>query len=119
MRRYDDREHGGGKRGSTAFWIFVAILAFPTLFYPFFGGTFKYQIGSMVDIILTKAGQVLFVAGVLLMIWGIFSLLCRGGLRALRPMIIGFLLIVLAGYMINPGFFAFITHGDTTPKGYY
>ena len=119
MRRYNDRGHDGGRKGSAAFWIFVAILAFPTLFYPFFGGTFRYQVGTVVDAILTKAGQILFVLGVLLLIWGIFSLLCHGGLKALRPMIIGFLLIVLAGYMINPGFFAFTSHGDTTPKGYY
>ena len=120
MSDYDSFGYTQQKRGSKVFWIITGIIAFAAIYFPFFGGNLRYTIGSRVDYILIQVGKYLFIAGLLMFGLGLlYMIISGGGLRGLKPMIIGFLLMAFAGWLVNPGGLGQITHGVPVPKGYH
>ena len=120
MSRYDTYGYSQGRRGTAVFWIFFAILAFAAIYFPFFGGNLRYQVGNTVDGILTKIGNIIYVLGALLMVIGFLKLfLSRGGMGALRPMILGFLLLIIATWLVNPGDITTLSINQPAQKGYH
>lgn len=113
MAKYDGYSYNRGKRGSNVFWIFVGILAFCAIYFPFFGGNLRYKVGNSVDNVLTEVGGYIILFGFILIIIGIVQLLGKSGLKSFRPMIIGIFLITLGTWFINPGSFAIISHGTS------
>lgn len=111
MSRYDGYSYNRGKRGSNVFWIFVGILAFCAIYFPFFGANLRYKVGNSVGNVLTQVGGYIILFGFILIIIGIVQLIGKSGLKSFRPMIIGVFLIAVGTWFINPGSFATISHG--------
>ena len=77
-RRYDN--YGGKrekKRGSHIFWVFMGIIVFAAIFYPFFGGDLRYEIGFVVSDFLKSAGLLLVSLGNMT----VFAFCCMGAGR--------------------------------------
>ncbi|MFX0136067.1 MAG: hypothetical protein ACFFDN_20675 [Candidatus Hodarchaeota archaeon] len=114
MSRYDGYSYNRGKRGSNVFWIFVGILAFCAIYFPFFGANLRYQVGNSVGNVLTQVGGYIILFGFILIIIGIVQLIGKSGLKSFRTMIFGVALLAIGTWFINPGSFATISHGTSS-----
>ncbi len=110
----------GGKKGYIVLWIFMGIILFITILYPIFGINLKYQIGTAISTTLIKLGSILIMVGTIILILGFIMLFISGtGSGALKPMLIGFFLIVLGVILIDPMGTSYFTQGREAPKGYH
>lgn len=124
MGKYNSFGYSQRSRGSKVFWIILGIVAFAAIYFPFFGGNLRYVVGSGVGSVFTQYGAIigkyLLIVGLLMFLFGFLNLiLMGGGLRGVKPMILGFLLMVLATWIIDPGSLGTYTHGAPVPKGYH
>ena len=109
-----------GRKGYIVLWIFMGIILFITILYPIFGVNLKYQIGTIISTILLKIGGILIMLGTIILIVGVIMLFISGtGSGALKPMLLGFFLIVLGIILIDPMSTSYFTQGRAAPKGYH
>lgn len=104
-RRYNQK-----RRGSKVFWIFICIIAFAFIFFPFFGNTLAYQVRSAYSS-LRGAGWLLLFAGVLMIGFGLLG-------RCGKIILIGFVFLLVGSVLVNPFDFNFLFFRSTT-KGYH
>lgn len=107
-----------GRRGSTVFWIFFGIVAFAAIYFPFFGGNLRYQIGSTVSSIFSKIGSFLLFGGLILLSIGLIRIF-TGGFKGIKTAVLGVMLIWVAITFFEPGIWGILTHGEAVPKGYH
>jgi hypothetical protein len=111
---------GEGMKGGTILWLFIGIILFITILYPIFGTNLRYQVGYTVDTTLIRIGRIMIFIGAIILILGVIMLFISGfGLRALKPMLLGFILIVLGTMLIDPMSSYSLTYGRQAPKGYH
>jgi len=101
-----------GRQGSKVFWIFLGIVAFAAIYFPFFGGNLRYQIGTFVSQIFQTIGIYLFIGGVVLLFYGLVRL-------KLKSMLLGGILLWVAITFVEPGLWGILTNGVSVPKGYH
>ncbi len=118
MSRFDNYGYSRGRRGSTVLWIFVGIVAFTTLFYPFFGGNLRYGIGNFISGIFFAIGRVLFIGGIFLLMIGFVAILFSG-LKGIKIALLGLFLMILGSLFMEPGNFGLVSQGKPAPKGYH
>jgi len=121
MVRYDNYGYARGRKGSTVLWLLLGIVAFATLYYPFFGGNLKFKIGSFVEPFLTFFGTFFLIVGAILIGIGFIMLfISGGGGKGIKLALYGFLFLILGLAFVEPGSFGFISHvGRPAPKGYH
>lgn len=118
MSRRDYYGYHRGRRGSKVFWVFFGIVAFAAIYFPFFGGNLRYQIGSFVSGIFEQIGTFLFYGGLILLGIG-FIRMFTGGLKDIKLALLGVLLLWVALNFFNPGLWGIVTHGKEVPQGYH
>ncbi|MBA7643664.1 hypothetical protein ES703_51396 [subsurface metagenome] len=120
MVRYDNYGYARGRKGSTVLWLLLGIVAFATLYYPFFGGNLKFKVVSFVEPILTFFGTFFLIIGGILVVVGFILLFTQSIGKGIKLSLYGFLLIILGLAFVEPGSFGFISHvGRPAPKGYH
>ncbi len=109
------------EKGKTklVFWVFFGILVFLGIYLPFFAPNLRYQTGAIFLKIFSTAGTIMVTLGVLLMIWGLFSLFCGRRGSGVKIMLLGFVLIYLGGYLVAPQVLGAGGSGEQIPKGYH
>jgi len=117
----DDYMMMGSKQrhDNLIFWVFFGILAFIAVYVPFFGPNLRYQTGTMLAKIFTTAGTILVSLGVLMFVWGLFTLFCGSRTGGVKIMILGFLLAFIGGYLLNPALIGASGTGKDIPRGYH
>ena len=119
MDRYDNYGYARGRKRSTVLWLLLGIVAFATLYYPFFGGNLKFKVVSFVEPILTLFGTFFLIVGAILIGIGFIMLFISGG-KGIKIALYGFLFLILGLAFVEPGSFGFISHvGRPAPKGYH
>ena len=111
-------ENKKGKAHMT-YWVFFGILVFIGIYLPFFAPNLRYQTGAIFIKIFSTAGTIMITLGVMLMIWGLFSLFCGRGGSGVKTMLLGFVLIYLGSYFIAPQVIGAGGSGEQIPKGYH
>ncbi len=101
------------------FWVFFGILVFLGIYLPFFAPNLRYQTGAIFIKIFSTAGTIMVTLGVMLMIWGLFSLFCGRRGSGVKTMLLGFVLIYLGGYLVAPQVMGAGSSGEQIPKGYH
>lgn len=127
MGEYERFGYSQRRRGSKVFWIITAIIAFATIYYPFFGGSLRYEISSNVNSALTEFGSYILLAGLILFVLGVIIMFATQSLsRAIRFLALGYILMVFASYFVDPGHLGIIAPpspvgapGAKPPKGYH
>lgn len=102
----------------TLFWLFFGLLAFVLVFMPMFGKDWRFRLSPLFSQIFEFIGNLSLFIGALIAIWGLFSLLCGSKGGGIKLMILGIMLILFAGYMLNPGALYFGGFGSEIPQGY-
>lgn len=118
MSRRDYYGYQKGKRGSKVFWIFFGIVAFVAIYFPFFGGNLRYQIGNFVSGIFDQVGLFLLFGGLILLGIG-FIKMFTGSLKGIKLALLGVILIWVSLNFFNPGLWGIVTHGKEVPQGYH
>jgi hypothetical protein len=95
-------------------WFFFGIIAFITIYFPFFGSNLRYQTGATFSGIFNTLGEICNYMGTILCIWGLF-LFCRGRLGGLVVLLSGYLLLTFGGWLIDPR----SIFGISTAPGYH
>ncbi|MHA1294546.1 MAG: hypothetical protein ACTSQJ_18045 [Promethearchaeota archaeon] len=112
-----------GKRKNSRrfiFWFFFGIITFIAIYFPFFGGNLRFSVGSSLSAVFHILGKISFSIGSLMMIWGLFTLLCTRSIKSGIPlMVIGFLLCLFGSYLLDPSIIGFSTFGKEVPQGYH
>ena len=67
----------------------------------------------------TGIGTVLITLGALMFIWGLFTLFCGKSGSGVKVMILGFIMVFLGGYFVNPALLGVGSSGKEIPKGYH
>ncbi len=106
-------------KANIIFWAFFGIIAFITIYFPLYGGSLRFETGSLISQVLDVFGQGCRVIGFLFMIWGLFGLLCGSKSRAVSLMIMGFMLFMISSYIINPGSVFYAINDKELPAGYH
>ena len=120
MVHYDNYGYARGRKGSTVLWLLLGIVAFATLYYPFFGGNLKFKIGSFVEPFLTFFGTLFVIVGLILVGVGFILLFTSSMRKGIKLALYGFLILILGFAFVEPGSFGFISHvGKPAPKGYH
>lgn len=107
------------KKNNFICWIFSGILFFITIYFPFFGSNLRYKTGSFFSSIFNAVGIFCVTMGAVILVWGFIILFCTRSFKAISIMLLGFFLIVMGSFWLEPGTFGIITHGREVPKGYY
>ena len=102
MSRRDYYGYHRERRGSKVFWAFFGIVAFAAIYFPFFGGALRYQIGDFVSGIFTKIGSFLLFGGLILLGIG-FIRMFTGSLKGVKLALLGIILIWVSLNFFNPG----------------
>ncbi|MHA1149366.1 MAG: hypothetical protein ACTSR8_14110 [Promethearchaeota archaeon] len=93
----------GNKKNKGIYWIFFGLLAFICVLFPFFMSNLRYQVSTTANAAMTSIGSVLIWLGGLLFIWGLISLLCNPrGLRSIKTMVLGFMVLYIGFYLVTP-----------------
>ena len=101
------------RRGSKVLWIFIGIISFGIVFFPFFGSTLAYQVREAYSL-LRGAGCFLIFAGIFLTCFGLFRIKKRSG----KIILIGLVVLLVGFVLVYPFNFNFLFFGSTT-KGYH
>lgn len=109
----------GKNKNIFIFWIFFALIGFITIYYPFFGSNLRFATGEFFSRIFRMIGIVCTTVGALILVWGILTLFCTRSFKAISIMLLGFFLIILGSFWLDPGTFGLFTHGKEVPKGYH
>lgn len=107
------------KKNNFILWVFFGIIGFILIYFPFFGSNLKYTTGSFFSGVFKLIGTVCYTFGILLLVWGFLTLICFRSLSAIKIMLIGFILILIGNFWLDPGTFGIITQGKEVPKGYH
>ena len=107
-----------GKKSKPVFWIFFGILGFIALYIPFYGQNLRFRTSTYFSGSLTYIGTILVNLGVLILIWGLASLVCTKSFRSLKTMVVGFLLLYIGMWFISPNIGAGFGP-STTSTGYH
>jgi len=107
------------KRGNSILLIFFGIIGFLLIYFPLFGGTLRFTIGSFFSGIFKIAGTICTTLGILLLAWGFLTLICTRSFKAISIMLFGFFLLMLGSFFLEPGTFGIISNGKAVPKGYH
>ena len=107
------------KKSSMIFWVFFGIIGFLAIYFPIFGSNLRFQTGAMLSKVFTTAGTILVTLGALMFVWGLFMLFCGKSGSGVKVMILGFVMMFLGGYFINPAFIGVGSTGKEVPKGYH
>lgn len=118
MSRRDYYGYQRGRRGSKVFWVFFGIVAFAAIYFPFFGGNLRYQIGNFVSDLFEKIGTFILYGGLMLLGFGFFRMF-TGSLKGVKVALLGVILIWVAINFFNPGLWGIITHGKEISQGYH
>ncbi len=118
MSRRDYYSFQRGRRGSKVFWIFFGIVAFAAIYFPFFGGNLKYQIGNAVSGIFDQIGRFLFFGGLILLGIG-FLRMFTGSFKGIKLALLGVILLWVAINFFDPGLWGILTHGKGVSQGYH
>ena len=97
MSRYKSYGYNGRRRGSKVFWIFIAIILFGAIYYPFYGKNLQHQIGILVLRVFSTVGLLLIIIGFLLMGIGVLMVSAQKGLK---NFFIGLLIMVSGFYLL-------------------
>ena len=97
MSRYKSYGYNGRRRGSKVFWIFIAIILFGAIYYPFYGKNLQYQIGILVLRVFSTVGLLLIIIGFLLMGIGVLMVSAQ---KSLKNFLIGLLIMVSGFYLL-------------------
>lgn len=116
-RRRDSYGFNRSRRGSTVFWIFFGIIAFAAIYFPFFGGNLRSQIGNFTTGIFSKIGLLLFFGGLILLGIGLITIV-TGKLKGIKIALLGFILVWVAMNFFDPGLGGVLTN-NAFPRGYY
>ena len=117
-RRRDSYGFNRGRRGSTVFWIFFGIIAFAAIYFPFFGGNLRYQIGSFTTGIFDKIGLIFLIGGMILVGIGLIRIF-TGKLKGIKIGLLGVILVWIALNFFDPGLWGILANGNAVPKGYH
>ena len=101
------------------YWVFFGILVFLGIYFPFFAPNLRFQAGATFSKIFNTAGTIMITLGVLLMVWGFFTLFCGKTGSGVKTMLLGFVLLYLGGYLIAPEIITAGGSGEPVPKGYH
>ena len=107
------------KKFNVVFWVFFGIIGFLAIYFPFFGPNLRFQTGMMLSKVFTTVGTVLVTLGALMFIWGLLSLFCGRTSSGVKVMLLGFVMMFLGGYFINPALIGAGGTGREVPKGYH
>lgn len=120
MSRRDYYGYRRGRRGSIVFWIFLGIVAFAAIYFPFFGGNSKYQVGSYVSGIFHNLGLCLFIGGLFFIGIGLIRMMLPKGFKpGIKMALLGGILVWIAINFFEPSLWGFITNLEPVPKGYH
>lgn len=117
MKRRNYYNYNQKRRGSKVFWIFIGIIAFAAIFFPFFGSNLVYQIQSAYSIV-REIGKILCLVGSFMLVLGSFVFLFisrKGG----KYILIGLILIIIGLIFIDPFNFNFYFNFSKSSKGYH
>jgi predicted membrane channel-forming protein YqfA (hemolysin III family) len=109
---------GTRKKTNPIFWIFFALIGFITIFYPFFGSNLRFTVGNFFSGIFRAVGIICYTLGGIIFVWSLFTMICTRSLKAIKPMIIGLILLMIANFFFFPGTFGVFTHGEEFSQGY-
>jgi len=107
------------KKNNFILVFFFCIIGFILIYFPFFGSSLRFTTGSFFSRVFTIIGTACYTFGFILLIWGFLTLICFRSLSAIKIMLVGFFLILIGNFWLDPGTFAIITDGKTVPKGYH
>ncbi len=107
------------KKSSVIFWIFFGIIGFLAIYFPLFGSNLRFQTGALLSKAFTTVGTILVTFGALMFVWGLFTLFCGKSGSGVKVMILGFVMVFLGSYFINPALLGVGSTGKEVPKGYH
>jgi len=103
MSRYKSYGYNGRRRGSKVFWIFLAIILFGAIYYPFYGKDLRFEIGTLVSEVFNTIGALLIIIGIILTLiafFQAFSKVPRSALKAIRNEFIA-IIIFISGHFLT------------------
>ena len=107
------------KKNNFILIFFFGIIGFILIYFPFFGSNLRYTTGTFFSGVFRLIGTVCYTFGVLLLAWGFLTLICFRSLSAIKIMLIGFFLVLIGSFWLDPGTFGLITNGKVISKGYH
>lgn len=120
MAKNDDFIIINKKKGNNSIlWFFFGIIGFILIYFPFFGSNLRYTTGTWFSNVFRLIGSVCYTFGVLLIVWGFLILICTRSFKAVSIMLVGFFLILIGSFWLDPGTFGIFTNGKVVPKGYH
>ena len=120
MAKNDDLIIIEKKKGTNfILWFFFGFIGFIVIYFPLFGGNLRYTTGSFFSTIFKTAGTVCCTLGILVLAWGFLTLICTRSFKAISIMLLGFFLLMLGNFFLEPGMFGVISDGKAVPKGYH
>ncbi|MFX1259873.1 MAG: hypothetical protein ACFFAN_18645 [Promethearchaeota archaeon] len=79
----------------------------------------RYKTGTFISAVLNGIGTLCLIFGGLILVWGILSIFCGRTMGGVKTALLGFLILVIGLYCLNPGYFGITTSGKDVPKGYH
>ncbi|MFX0071301.1 MAG: hypothetical protein ACFFAO_09445 [Candidatus Hermodarchaeota archaeon] len=107
------------KKTQWIYLFFFGIIIFITIFFPLFGGSLRSDFGLVLSKLYYVIGTILVFVGILLILGGILSLVCKRPLIGIFSMIMGAIVLAFAGYFLYPGTTGSGASGTDAPSGYH
>ena len=107
------------KRGSSILWVFFGVIGFIAIYFPLFGSNLRFTVGTFFSQAFRTLGTICLTLGVLIMVWGFLTLICTRSMKAISFMLLGFFLMLLGSFFLEPGNLGIISNGEKVPKGYH
>ncbi len=107
------------KKGNSILWIFFGVIGFITIYFPLFGSNLRFTVGTFFSQAFTTLGTICLTLGLIIMVWGFLMLLCARSMKAISVMLVGFFLMLLGSFFLEPANLGVISNGESVPKGYH
>jgi choline-glycine betaine transporter len=105
----------------SVFLVFLGIILFITLYYPFMGQTLRYDFGRVFSYIFDVAGTACLYFGMIFLMLGILNFFGKRPLSGLGMILLGIMMLSFATYLLYPSTFGAGNSGIGKPasKGYH
>ena len=113
-----------GRSTKLISWIFLGILGFVTIIFPFFMPNLRYQasilFSGVFENTIDTIGTICTTIGAFILVFGLLSLFCGRSGSGLKIMITGVFLLIIGTSLTGFNFFSFIEGPDapSMSKGY-
>ncbi|MFX0142287.1 MAG: hypothetical protein ACFFDN_52090 [Candidatus Hodarchaeota archaeon] len=121
MKNKDDYFYTGHSNNNLKpiFWIIFGIIGFIAVYLPLFGQNLRYQTGTFFGSLFNIIGSTFITIGIILMLWGIFTIVCGKAFGGIKLLILGVLLIYIGGFFVAPALFGVSSSGKEISEGYH